>query len=993
MGRIRVERRRSPGVFLTTRLFAAAFSLTLGFSEAEAQAVFGPGGESLYFDNGGSFDLNNANLTVTGIFGGGTAQINLGSGTLTVAGTDPNSASYFGGTISGTGGLAISGLGNLVLAGPSTYSGGTILNSALLSISDDAQLGDPRGVLTLNGGTLVIAAGTTLTRSTVLGSSNSAIRAGSLTSPTATTVSLAGPITGPGALNLTDVGGSAGFIISGSNNYLGGTTISGASVTVTSDTALGASRTPVDIHSDGYGIGGVLMLGGSFSTDRNISLSDCYCGIGVTAGNTATVSGVIQGGSGAGGYPIYGIPVGLFVAGPGTLVLTGVNTYIGGTEIERGTLAINSDANLGAPGTRVFLNSYSGSTLQFLDDTTLQHPIGVGYDAEGILDTNGHNVTLASPISSQEGYLSKVGIGTLNLTGDNNMLIETQVKTGTLALGSVGTPAQLTGEVIVSPDATFSGNGEISRGVFFAGGNYAPMQGIANSGTVLVPAPTARLSIQGPYTQFASGTLAVRVAPSGGGGLVTTGAAALAGTLRILPDLGSYTAGTSIRVLDATGGISGSFASATATIPNFTFDLVQTSEQVSITFPQNTFAGLEPIGTGNRAAAVSALNGAFTPSVDPSFVADYTALMALPQPAQQQALSQISGVAHTSVPSVALAGAQQSNTLLLDHVLGADTIGASQALPAAPAHIAFGSAGAAMARLIAVATPSPLNAGPKEHARSSGLWIEGASSWGSVSGDASAPGSKSTGEGVMFGYDHAVGPDLLVGAAVGYSGAAINQDDGGGRTNVESWRGALYGGYQVGSLTFAGTISYAFDHFNTDRNVVPLGVSANSAHGGGEFNVSTEASYRLRAGDLEMAPFVRADFVRLTQHGFSENGAGALDLSIVPETFSSFQPEVGARFSDLFRFTNGNTLRPELTIGLRREFLDVGTNVGAALTGASSTNGFTTHGLSADRTIGDLGFRVSLQRIESVAFYVGADARVSGSASDESIGLGVRAFF
>ena len=58
------------------------------------------------------------------------------------------------------------------------------------------------------------------------------------------------------------------------------------------------------------------------------------------AGTTQTISGVISDGA---------TPGFLGMLGPGTLVLSGANTYSGGTTISAGTLQLSGAGTLGAP--------------------------------------------------------------------------------------------------------------------------------------------------------------------------------------------------------------------------------------------------------------------------------------------------------------------------------------------------------------------------------------------------------------------------------------------------------------------------------------------------------------------------------------------------------------------------------------------------------------------------------------------------------------------
>ncbi len=58
------------------------------------------------------------------------------------------------GAVSGSGGVVKSGSGKLILTNDNTFSGGATINSGILSVSNDAALGDSTGDATFDGGTL-----------------------------------------------------------------------------------------------------------------------------------------------------------------------------------------------------------------------------------------------------------------------------------------------------------------------------------------------------------------------------------------------------------------------------------------------------------------------------------------------------------------------------------------------------------------------------------------------------------------------------------------------------------------------------------------------------------------------------------------------------------------------------------------------------------------------------------------------------------------------
>ncbi len=138
---------------------------------------------------------------------------------------------------------------------------------------------------------------------------------------------------------------------------------------------------------------------------------------------------------------------GLVQAGPGTLFLTGTNSYVGGTTISSGTLNINSDTALGAASGAVNL---SGGTLQFpyAVSVTLNRSRNIVLaGAGGTFDTNSGNDAINGMISGTN--LTKIGVGVLNLNNNANTYTgSTTVNAGALYVPSTGNLG--TGALIVN---------------------------------------------------------------------------------------------------------------------------------------------------------------------------------------------------------------------------------------------------------------------------------------------------------------------------------------------------------------------------------------------------------------------------------------------------------------------------------------------------------------------------------------------------------------
>ena len=305
-----------------------------------------------------------------------------------------------GSVLTGHAGLSKTDAGTLVLTGNNTYTGGTSINGGTVSVGSDANLGDASGGLTLNGGTLKTTAAFATARAVNL--------AGNGTLQTDADLTAAGAVTGAGALTKT---GAGTLVLAGNNTYTGGTVVAGGTLSVSSDANLGAASGAVTLN------GGTLRTTAAFGTARAIGL----------AGNATlqtdadlNVSTAI-GGSGT-----------LTKTGAGALILSGANTYTGGTVVSAGTLR--------------------GDTRSLQGDITDNATLVLAQDDRGVF-----NGTLRG-----NGHLQWLGTGTLVFNGAHPFTGDTTVGSGTLVVGDDSDAgASLGGPVTVSAGATLHGTGTV----------------------------------------------------------------------------------------------------------------------------------------------------------------------------------------------------------------------------------------------------------------------------------------------------------------------------------------------------------------------------------------------------------------------------------------------------------------------------------------------------------------------------------------------------
>ncbi|MBE1526356.1 fibronectin-binding autotransporter adhesin [Sphingopyxis sp. OAS728] len=153
----------------------------------------------------------------------------------------------------------------------------------------------------------------------------------------------------------------------------------------------------------------------------------------------------------------------------GTLVLSGANSYAGGTAINGGTLRISSDANLGDAAGGL---SFGGGTLHTTAAVVSNRTVDLDGDATFLTDAG---LTLAGVVSGA-GSLTKDGAGTLVLTANNVYTGDTAIRAGRLEIGSGGTGGAITGDVVNDGVIAFNRSDDmIFAGLISGGGSLEQM--------------------------------------------------------------------------------------------------------------------------------------------------------------------------------------------------------------------------------------------------------------------------------------------------------------------------------------------------------------------------------------------------------------------------------------------------------------------------------------------------------------------------------------
>jgi fibronectin-binding autotransporter adhesin len=485
------------------------YSASIDVTAGSTLTLTGPiSGGALVITGSGTtvFAGNNSSINGTFVRPGATLQMGNGgtSGAIGTGTVTNDGALIFNRSDSFIIANVFGGAGTIDIASGTMIYTGTSNDSGLLTIASGATLQLGNGITngTLSGLESVVNNGTLIYNS--VGISDN-------------------PISGTGSLIKA---GSGAVALRGANTYSGGTTITGGTLLLVSSGSAGT---------------GAITLGGSGFVDldyadlinvaNSIVIGNGAAQLSLANGGLATQAGVISETNGS---------QSLVISGSGTLILSGNNTYAGGTNIKSGTVQVSADQNLGNSNGAITVgnNGVLKFGAAFNPNSSRAILVNAVQGASGIINTNGFDITLAQGIGGT-GDFTKTGAGTLTLNGASSYSGTTNVSQGVLKLGiDNALPSNL---------LIINGGG---MGTLDLNNHNQIVGGLSGAGSIALGSGT--LTINGGGTAW-DGTI------SGTGGLIKTGSGSI-----VLSNTNTYSGSTTVSA--GTLHVPGSIGSSAATV-------------------------------------------------------------------------------------------------------------------------------------------------------------------------------------------------------------------------------------------------------------------------------------------------------------------------------------------------------------------------------------------------------------------------------------------
>jgi uncharacterized protein with beta-barrel porin domain len=478
------------------------------------------------------------------------------------------------------------------------------------------------------------------------------------------------------------------------------------------------------------------------------------------------------------------------------------------------------------------------------------------------------------------GTFNKIDGSTWTLTGNSTFAGPVNVNGGTLSVnGDISSASSLT----VNAGGTLGGNGIVGN-TTINGGTLAPGNSIG------------LLTVNGNLAFTAASTYMVEVSSTTADRTNVTGTATLGGATVNAVVVGGTVSNQRYTILNATGGVVGTFNSAVMTLPDLRGNLSYDANDAYLNFTLNYGSGLNT----NQQNVANALTGFFNGGGLPAAFASLT-------PA---GLTQISGETATGVQQTTFDAMTMFMGVLTDPFMGRN---GGIGTPGSASHFAEEDQASAYAARKRTDAFSMFTKAPPSFEQRWSVWTAGFGGSQTTSGNA-ALGSNDTTSRIAagaVGADYLFSPSTVAGFALAGGGTNFSVANGGsGRSDL--FQAGAYVRHVEGAAYISAALAYGWQDVTTDRIVSVAGFD----HLRAEFNANAwsgrvEGGYRFVApwsGGVGITPYAAAQVTTFDLPAYAEqviSGTPAFALGYAAKSITDTRSELGIRTDRSFAMANG----------------------------------------------------------------------------------------
>jgi outer membrane autotransporter protein len=530
--------------------------------------------------------------------------------------------------------------------------------------------------------------------------------------------------------------------------------------------------------------------------------------------------------------------------------------------------------------------------------------------------------TEVSGAISGSGGLVKTGGGTLLLSGTSTYTGTTTVDAGILDVNGV-----IASNVILAA-GTLKGHGTVGGIIATSGATVAPGNSIGtlNTGTI----------------SFAAGSAyQVEVNAAGQSDLINaSGAATLDGVVQTVAAAGDYAPVTTYRILNAAGGISGSFASVASSAANLVPSLIYGPTSVDLRLMRNDVAFGTSYGVSSNQVGVG---GAVSAAGIGSGLYDSLAMLAGNAPAVPAALDSLSGEIHATIRSAAAEDGRAVRQAVLATLASA-------------------------------------------HDGTINVWGDLFAVSGHIDGDSNAATANRSMGGGIAGADIGLGDGWRAGLAGAYTGHALSLRDRASHASGDSGHLIGYVGWEGQGWHIKAGADFGWGGDDIRREVAFLSERQASHQSLGTTQLFADAGYAFDTSLGTLEPYAQLVWLDVRSGGFAETGGTLSALAGTAASDSITYGNFGLR-AHLSSFDLGGViLTPRLDLGLQHGFQAFAPRQTVMLGAA----GFTASGspLARDAFVAGAGFDLALSPTAHLS--LGYDGTMASRGASHAVHAALR---
>jgi uncharacterized protein with beta-barrel porin domain len=268
------------------------------------------------------------------------------------------------------------------------------------------------------------------------------------------------------------------------------------------------------------------------------------------------------------------------------------------------------------------------------------------------------------------------------------------------------------------------------------------------------------------------------------------------------------------------------------------------------------------------------------------------------------------------------------------------------------------------------------------------FWLAGSN--GYMSGNATGnTGFRANSWGTTVGVDVLARNDVHAGFALGYNSARTTTSQVGSTVVNNMLHGVGYGGVQAGRAFIDGQLGFAVSQVESNRMLGVVGLTAKgSGHGLGlNAGVTIGAQYAL--GGVRLQPELGLRIDQLSRGQITETGGRAASLIVNSASVYSVRSTLGGRVEKAFESGGGTTFTPSVRLHWAHDYTGTTVNTTAAFIGAPrAAMVMASPRMGEDAVV--VGLDATLATAHGISAFVSVQGEIRSHGSAQAIGGGVR---